>query len=526
MKIILTEEQYKYILIESTLKDTLKDFKINTNILFTFGTGIGAFIGPVERLLSGSGVSMDEKDIILLIITSFALIIKDSEGSTLLEKVKEKGLMPALKGVINFVTNVKDVLNAVAKNLVGVTYSLLDILGFALLLNPTMKIIDEVIKDNNIGVDNTEKLLTGAALSTTVYALKSVFGKIKNTFKKNVNEDIEPSDEAVKNICDSEKFCNAQGQITFGQLKALVENATKERLWTHVGEGGFKATLRLLPWFLPQIAVAGFITSSIRAINKILRPTLEETENYKTWWGKVVLKTFNLSEGDLNLTDPFSRVFFISDGLMTMLNDRYKVKFARYIAEIASQKPDDEPVPEFFVENELRFWLNDKFLLDPPLEPKILRLGSRDNSNLNENYVRFTHENESDLITDLMSMGFDRESAIYEFNELVSFYEKLPNTITLYRLVFSDTQEEIDTQYPGYHYTRKKKDLLDNHYFQSYRDSSIGENPYIIKVKIQKQMIDFYESIKNNILYLGEKEITLKDKGFGAKIIEIMPVNI
>jgi hypothetical protein len=233
MKIILTEEQYKYILVESTLKDTLNDLKINSGVLFTFGTGIGAFINPVERLLSGSGFSMDEKDIILLIITSFALIIKDSEGSTLLEKVREKGLMPALKGVINFVTNVKDVLNAISKNLIGVTYSLLDILGFTLLLNPTMKIIDEVIKDNNIGLDNTERLLSGAALATTVYSLKSVFGKLKDKFKKNVNEDIEPSDEAIKNICDSEKFCNAQGKITFGQLKALVENASTNRLIPH-----------------------------------------------------------------------------------------------------------------------------------------------------------------------------------------------------------------------------------------------------------------------------------------------------
>jgi hypothetical protein len=55
---------------------------------------------------------------------------------------------------------------------------------------------------------------------------------------------------------------------------------------------------------------------------------------------------------------------------MTMLNDRYKVKFAKYISDIASEKPDDEVVPEFFVENELRHWLNDKFLLDPPLQPK------------------------------------------------------------------------------------------------------------------------------------------------------------
>jgi hypothetical protein len=70
------------------------------------------------------------------------------------------------------------------------------------------------------------------------------------------------------------------------------------------------------------------------------------------------------------LSDPLSRVFFISDGLMTMLNDKYKVKFARYVAEIASEMPDDKPVPEFFVENELRHWLNDKFLLNPPLPSK------------------------------------------------------------------------------------------------------------------------------------------------------------
>ena len=380
MKIILTEEQYKYILVENTLKDTLKELKISSGILFTFGTGIGAFIGPVDRLLSGSGFSINQKDIILLIITSFALLIKDSEGSTLIEKVKEKGLMPALKGVINFTKNVKDVLNAVAKNLTGVTYSLLDILGFALLLNPTMKILDGVIQDNDISLDNVDTLLKGTALAAIVYSLKTVFGNIKNKFNRKINEDI------------------------------------------------------------------------------------------------------------------------------------------------ASQKQNDEP--EFFVENELRYWLNDKFLLNPPLEKKPLRLSSGETPNLNENYVRFSDDVYSTLLDDYKNVGLEGDDAILDLDNLISSYENLPNSMILYRLVFSDSQEEIDTQYPGYHYTRKKKDLLDNHYFQSYRDSSTGETPYIIKVRIQKQMIDFYESIKNNILYPGEKEITLKDKGFGSKIIEIMPVNI
>jgi hypothetical protein len=82
------------------------------------------------------------------------------------------------------------------------------------------------------------------------------------------------------------------------------------------------------------------------------------------------MKSFQIAEGDMNLSDPLTKIFFISDGLMTMLDEKYKLKFAQYIANIASLQPDDKEVPEFFVENELRHWINDKFLLDPPLQPK------------------------------------------------------------------------------------------------------------------------------------------------------------
>jgi hypothetical protein len=187
---------------------------------------------------------------------------------------------------------------------------------------------------------------------------------------KKILETIDPSDNAIKNICDSEKFCKAQGKITFGQLKGLVDSATKKRIFYHLGEGGYKATLRLLPWFIPQLLLAGAAASIARAVNKIIRPALEDTESYKTWWGKAIIKSFDVVEGEIGIHDPLSRIFFISDGLITMMSDKYKIQFARYISEIASQMPDDEVVPEFFVENELRGWINEKFLLDPPLPPK------------------------------------------------------------------------------------------------------------------------------------------------------------
>ena len=194
----------------------------------------------------------------------------------------------------------------------------------------------------------------------------------ESQYKKLIGEDdnVEPSKTTIKNICDSKKFCNAQGKITFGQLKELVTAAAKTRLYKHVGEGGFKATIRLIPFFLPQLMIPGVIAGAARAINKILKPGLTETESYKTFWGKSILRAFKITEGDLDLEDPLSKIFFISDGLMTMMDDRYKVKFARYVSDLADEKPNDEEVPEYFVENELRNWINNKFLLNPPLPPK------------------------------------------------------------------------------------------------------------------------------------------------------------
>lgn len=196
--------------------------------------------------------------------------------------------------------------------------------------------------------------------------------------------EISKSQAALNNVCSTKKICDEQGQITFGQLRELVESGKIRRIATHVGEGGYKALLRLVPWFLPQLVLLGFGATWIRVMNKLFRPTLEETTSYKTWWGKTILKVFDLVEGELNATDPLSKIFFISDGLMTMLNDKYKIEFARYISEVAVEQPDDEIVPEYFVENELRHWLNEKFFLDPPLQPKNVNNNDESIEQINE----------------------------------------------------------------------------------------------------------------------------------------------
>ena len=180
MKIIITEEQYKTILTENILKNILKDFNITSGILFTFGAGMAALMGPVDRLLNNSGFSLNEKEILLLLITSIAIIVKDSNTNKLLDEVKEKGLVEALNGVGEFLINTKKLINNISSKVIGVTYSLLDILGFAFLLNPTMNIVNDIISDENITSSDTNRLLSGAAFAAVVYGLKSVMSKIKN----------------------------------------------------------------------------------------------------------------------------------------------------------------------------------------------------------------------------------------------------------------------------------------------------------------------------------------------------------
>jgi hypothetical protein len=294
-------------------------------------------------------------------------------------------------------------------------------------------------------------------------------------------EDITPSKTAVKNICDSEKFCKAQGKITFGQLRALVDSATKKRLFKQVGEGGVKATIRVIPWFIPQLFIPGMVAAAVRAVNKILTPSLTETENYKTFWGKAILKSFKIAEGEMNLSDPLSKIFFISDGLMTMMDDRYKIKFAKHIANLASDKPNDEEVPDYFVENELRKWVNDKFLLNPPIPPKI-------NDSNDEKFEIWNDENINEQEEDMSD-----ESVI---------------TPDFFKNVYNSEDKSIIGAYTIYDETDKMVEVLNIQELKSdkgiYMDGSEPYNVKINKIKLPKSQIEILGPVegKDNFVYI------------------------
>jgi hypothetical protein len=175
MESILKEENNK-----SIISDIVDDFKLAPKFIFTFGTGIGAFYGPVQKLLEGSGIVMSEYEIYLLIITAIATLINESDSSVLINVLKEKGLYSSLKNVTEYIKSSKKVMNSVTKNVLGTTYSLSDILGFTALLVPTMNLMSDIINDYGVTSNTLGVMLKGIILATSVYGIKSIIKKIKN----------------------------------------------------------------------------------------------------------------------------------------------------------------------------------------------------------------------------------------------------------------------------------------------------------------------------------------------------------
>ena len=127
----------------------------------------------------------------------------------------------------------------------------------------------------------------------------------------------------------------------------------------------------------------------------------------------------------------------------------------------------------------------------------------------------------SSLINLYYDMGYDEDYAKEDLIELVNSLNKLPNPVTLYRVVHLDEGVGLNVDKLGSHYSYSKKTLINSHYTRGWLSSmgSDGET-ILITVEVDKSKINVFDTISNNILYPNEKEITLKNKGYGLKIIK------
>ncbi len=141
MKIIITESQKRIILTESTgeelgniikqnterainiLKESQAQMGLNLQFLFTWGAGIGGFMGPVEDFIRGRFPELSEQELLYILIGVIATYFIDNKKtvSKIYTEIQENGLSKVFEVVLRKTDTLKNTFVNFVESL-GVTF--------------------------------------------------------------------------------------------------------------------------------------------------------------------------------------------------------------------------------------------------------------------------------------------------------------------------------------------------------------------------------------------------------------------
>ena len=167
-------------------------------------------------------------------------------------------------------------------------------------------------------------------------------------------------------------------KFTFGILKMLFKDALSYKKRRELYKGGYKLIHRAVPmataFFFFPIWLIGNILGASRALNKIVQPILSNPgNNYNQFLIKFIKGAFAVSEGEIKYLmteDWYYNIFVMDDNLVKMIRKDVLMDFASHLADIMEDEKDDKIVPNFYIENELKKYLNERFSIKPPMNLK------------------------------------------------------------------------------------------------------------------------------------------------------------
>ncbi len=168
-------------------------------------------------------------------------------------------------------------------------------------------------------------------------------------------------------------YLHSKGEnFTFGILNAIFLDAIEAKKRTNLKKGILSILPTIIPLslapFFPILAVIGTIFGSSRLAHKIF-DTIFDYLNPQSKYADFLKKTIDtymmLPEGDIPLKDRFSRAFVVSDRLIDSLKPEVINNFTEYISKKMSNEDNNKIVPDHYIENELKTYLNEKFDVNP-----------------------------------------------------------------------------------------------------------------------------------------------------------------
>lgn len=167
-------------------------------------------------------------------------------------------------------------------------------------------------------------------------------------------------------------------EFTFGMLRAIFKDAKDAKILMDTKTAFYQALPRAIPTiiapFYPILAIVGLVLGTSRTFNKFLKPLFKHIDSeskYVDFLKTMVNYYMKVPEGDVNVKDRFSRAFVVTDRLIDAVKPEVIQDFTNKLIIKMDSEPDDKPVPDHYIENQLKTYLNDNFDVDPEIPLKI-----------------------------------------------------------------------------------------------------------------------------------------------------------
>jgi|LauGreDrversion4_2_1035121.scaffolds.fasta_scaffold403080_1 hypothetical protein len=183
MKVLISEEQYKRVILEQAQKevkslmdtqmdmgrkaieDASKWIGFDYKFLLTYAMGIGGLLPTVTKWLYKQEPSLDEAQITALIISAISLVFFETKTASeeIRNKMKEKGLENELDKTVTFLEKTKNWLSSLFDAVPEIVMKASNILAYTFLL-PLSTYIINIVPDVNTA-DAMIATIEGAAMN-------------------------------------------------------------------------------------------------------------------------------------------------------------------------------------------------------------------------------------------------------------------------------------------------------------------------------------------------------------------------
>lgn len=153
-------------------KKVIADLKLNSELVLTFGTGIGSLYPIVSKLMSNlktDTIEVTPHTVVLLTIASFTIIYLEEKKSkspveeaqltkdskSMLEELKLRGIGNGIvKKVIKAIKSIKNIFNLVTKHIGAVVGGIMDMFAYTSILIPFMNAVLYVVGKYDMNIDS------------------------------------------------------------------------------------------------------------------------------------------------------------------------------------------------------------------------------------------------------------------------------------------------------------------------------------------------------------------------------------